>query len=132
MIFYQASNRATAKGTTISFSESSTFHPQEIILDGLLPNTKYNYTFLFTNNILTNDMIPSILYSLSLKEYSFLTFAIALTPFSYSFGTSACAATGSNSTVFDKIAAENLNFFFHLGDFFYGDIQENSTEKFYA
>lgn len=51
-------------------------------------------------------------------------------PHSFTFAAGACAATGSRSSVYDSIRTLNPDFFFHLGDAHYEDIEENDVAVF--
>ncbi|MEM6783667.1 MAG: alkaline phosphatase D family protein [Bacteroidota bacterium] len=51
-------------------------------------------------------------------------------PHSFMFAAGACAETGSRSSVFDSIRALGPDFFFHLGDAHYENIEENDVGVF--
>ena len=51
-------------------------------------------------------------------------------PYSFTFGVSGCAATGSNGSVFDTIREHNPLFFMSNGDLFYENISVNDRDRF--
>jgi alkaline phosphatase D len=51
-------------------------------------------------------------------------------PFSFRIAAGACASTGSDHPVFDRIREADPFVFFHIGDFHYEDISRNATALF--
>jgi phosphodiesterase/alkaline phosphatase D-like protein len=51
---------------------------------------------------------------------------------SFSFAAGSCAKTGSKALVFDNIRRRALDFFVHLGDLHYENIEENEEARFHA
>lgn len=80
-------------------------------LDGLTPDTDYWYAATLDGEL-----------DLARKGY-LRTFPDGPASFTFAFGSS--AETGSNGAVFDTIREAEPRFFLSLGDFFYGDIDEN-------
>lgn len=113
----------------ISFQQEA-YPVTPVDISSLLPATTYTYTFIFTQD-LTISQPDFIDYCLpAAMEFSLKTLNIALKPYNFTFGAASCAETGSENQVFKNITDENLEFFLHMGDLFYGNIAENNPNLY--
>jgi len=108
-----------------------------LTVDSLSASTTYYYCFVFgtSSTVPTNEQFlaeyPSDSSSLSGEEFSFTTFALALTKDSFTFGVGCCAQTNSTSEVFDYLSALKLNFFVQTGNMHYDSISANNVTQYY-
>lgn len=112
--------------------EREEFPVTNLKLESLTPNTKYFYSFIFTQEESFNsEKFLEIYLEQPPQEFSFQTLGEAFSPFNFTFASSSCAETGSNSSIFSTLKDLELKFFLHLGDLHYMNVNENQTERFY-
>ena len=112
--------------------EQTQYPVTEVVLGPLANNTKYYYSFIFMKTGSVDSQQFQTIYKQGVpSEFSFNSLGVALTPYSFTFGASSCATTGSNNSIFTTLKNQNFDFFIHMGDLHYSDIAENNVEKIY-
>jgi len=112
--------------------ENEEFPVAKIKLESLNPNTKYFYSFIFAqSSSFDSQTFAQIYLEQTPQEFSFHTLGAAFSPYNFTFASSSCADTGSNSSIFTTLKNLDLQFFLHLGDLHYMNIHENEPERFY-
>lgn len=115
---------------SLSFS-GDTYPVAETQISSLSQSTTYYYAYLFSTETISSETVASLYKNGKLTEFSFKTFDIALKAMDFTFGAASCADTGSTSPVFTNLQNENLNFFLHLGDINYENIDTDNITRFY-
>eukprot|EP00039_Didymoeca_costata_P016033 m.279428 g.279428 ORF g.279428 m.279428 type:complete len:622 (-) comp16323_c3_seq3:45-1910(-) len=91
---------------------------KKITVGNLLPNTRYYCTLLSEGKTLNDslDIYKVKTFSSNVQARTKIAFA-------------SCASTGSTSDIFEEIADGEYDFFIHMGDMHYENVNENNVDK---
>jgi len=115
---------------TLTFGDDEANPVAETQLSSLDSNIKYYYAYVFSRDAAFSAETFMNIHQ-NAKEFHFKTLDIALKPMNFSFGAASCVDTGSSSPVFTNLTNEKLNFFLHMGDLHYENIDTDNVTRFY-